>query len=129
MAERDSRRYGNSHAAVEVHAIDSDRRVVFDTQVDVFADAESKVARLREVLLPELVFLDFQSPLEDFLGLGAADGDVDGDFFVTADTECADCVAGFACWGERMFSGFLCGNGGIDRGWRSRGVVSGTNVL
>jgi len=86
-----------SHAAVEVHAIDTDRRVVLDAQVDVLRDTEAEVAGLGEVALPQLVLLDLEATLEDLLCLGAADGDVDGDLLVTADTEGTDGVAGLAC--------------------------------
>jgi hypothetical protein len=85
-----------SHAAVKIHAINSNRRVVFDTKIDMFADAESKVASLREVALAEFVFLDLQSTFQDFLCLGATDGNMDCDLFVTTDTESSDGVAGFA---------------------------------
>lgn len=34
------------HAAVEVHAVDTDRRIILDAQIDVFADPESEVASL-----------------------------------------------------------------------------------
>jgi hypothetical protein len=91
----------HSHAAVEVHAVDADGRVVLDTQIDVFADTEAEVARLGEVALPQLVFLDLEASLENFLGLGTADGDVDGDLFVTTDTECSDGVSGLACSSEQ----------------------------
>ena len=60
-------------------------------------DAEAEVAGLAEVALPQLVLLDFEAALEDFLCLRAADGDVDGDLLVTADAEGADGVACFAC--------------------------------
>jgi hypothetical protein len=63
----------------------------------VLADTEAKVAGLGEVALAELVFLDLEATLEDLLGLGTTDGDVDGDLFVTADTEGTDSVAGLAC--------------------------------
>lgn len=63
----------------------------------MFADTETKIASLGEVPPLQLVFLDFQASLEDFFGFGASDGDVDGDFLVTTDTECSDGVAGFAC--------------------------------
>lgn len=53
-------------------------RVVLDTQVDVFADAEAEVARLAEVALAQFVFLDLQTALENLLSLGAANGNVDG---------------------------------------------------
>lgn len=85
------------HDDVEVHAVDTDRRVVLDAQVDVLGDTETEVAGLGEVALAELVLLDLEATLEDLLGLGATDGDVDGDLLVTADTEGTDGVAGLAC--------------------------------
>lgn len=69
-------------------------RVVLDAQVDVLADTEAEVAGLGEVALAELVLLDLEATLEDLLCLGAADGDVDSDLLVPADTESADGVAG-----------------------------------
>jgi len=86
----------NSHAAVEVHAVDTDTRVVLDTQVDVLRDAEAEVAGLREVALPQLVLLDLEATLENLLRLGATNCDVHGDLLVTADTEGTDGVAGLA---------------------------------
>lgn len=90
---------GAGHAAVEVHAVDTDRGVVLDAEIDVLADAEAEVARLAEVALAQLVLLDLEATLENLLGLGAADGDVDSDLLVTADTESSDGVAGLACGG------------------------------
>jgi hypothetical protein len=86
---------GAGHAHVEVHAVDTvlrqpcplcrtivcglpNARVVLDAQVDVLADTESEVARLAEVALAEFVFLDLEATLENLLGLGTADGDMDG---------------------------------------------------
>lgn len=88
---------GPRHTAVEVHAIDTDRRVVLDAQVNVFRDTEAKVARVAEVFAAEFVFLDFQATLEDLFSLGASDGDVNGNLFVTTDTKGSDGVAGLAC--------------------------------
>lgn len=85
------------HAAVEVHAVDTDTRVVLDTEVDVLGDTETEVASLAEVALAQLVLLDLQATLENLLGLGATNSDVDSDLFVTADTESTDGVAGLAC--------------------------------
>ena len=85
------------HDDVEVHAVDTDRRVVLDAQVDVLGDTETEVAGGGEVALAELVLLDLEATLDDLLGLGATDGDVDGDLLVTADTEGTDGVAGLAC--------------------------------
>ena len=62
----------------------------------MFADTEAEVTGLGEVPLPQFVFLDLQSTLENFLSLGATDGNVDSDLFVTTDTECTDGVAGLA---------------------------------
>ena len=84
------------HDDVEVHAVNADRRVVLDAQVDVLGDTETEVAGLGEVALAELVLLDLEATLEDLLGLGTTDGDVDGDLLVTADTESADGVTGLA---------------------------------
>jgi hypothetical protein len=98
---------GAGHAAVEVHAVDTNRRVVLDTEIDVLGDTESEVAGLGEVALAELVLLDLEATLENLLGLGATDGDVDGNLFVTADTEGTDGVAGLACCatGQELNSG------------------------
>ena len=85
------------HDDVEVHAVDTDRRVVLDAQVDVLGDTETEVAGGGEVALAELVLLDLEATLEDLLGLSATDGDVDGDLLVTADTEGTDGVTGLAC--------------------------------
>jgi hypothetical protein len=86
-----------SHAAVEIHSVDTNRRVVLDTEIDVFADTETEVASLREVALSEFVFLNLQSTLQDFLSLWSTDCDVHSNLFVTADTEGSDSVSGLAC--------------------------------
>ena len=87
---------GAGHAAVEVHTVDTDTGVVLDSEIDVVADTEAEVAGLAEVALAQLVLLDLEATLENLLGLGAADGDVDRDLLVTADTEGTDGVAGLA---------------------------------
>lgn len=91
---------GYSHATVEVHSVNANTRVILDPQIDVFADTETKVPRLGEVSLLQFVFLDLKATLENFFGLGAAYGDMDCDFLVTTDAECADGVACFACNGR-----------------------------
>lgn len=87
---------GAGHAAVEVHAVDTDTGVVLDAEIDVLGDTEAEVAGLGEVALAELVLLDLEATLENLLSLGATDGDVNGDLFVTADTEGTDGVTGLA---------------------------------
>jgi hypothetical protein len=86
-----------SHASIEIHAVDTNSGVVLDSQIDVLADTETEVASLREVALSELIFLDLQSTLQDFLGLRATDSDVNSDLLVTTDTEGSDGVSGLAC--------------------------------
>jgi hypothetical protein len=86
----------SGHAAVEVHAVDTDGGVVLDTEIDVLADTEAEVASFGEVALAELVLLDLETTLENLLSLGASDGDVDSNLFVTSDTESSDGVTGLA---------------------------------
>ena len=66
----------------------------------MLGDTETEVAGLGEVALAELVLLDLETTLEDLLGLGATDGDVDGDLFVPSDTESTDGVAGLGVDGS-----------------------------
>ena len=94
----------NLHAAVEVHAVDTNRRVVLDAQIDVLRDSEAEVAGAAEVALAKLILFDLEATLEDFLCLGATDGDVHGDLLVTADTEGTDGEAGFACTSSKSQS-------------------------
>ena len=86
----------NSHAAVEVHAVDTNARVILDAQIDVLADTETEVTGLREVAPLQLVFLDPEATLENLLCLGAANGNVHRDLLVTTDTEGTDGEAGLA---------------------------------
>jgi len=81
------------HAAVEVHSVDTNTRVVLDTEINVFADTEAKVASCGEVTLPQLVLLDLEATLENFLSLGATDSNMDGDLLVATDPEGADGVS------------------------------------
>lgn len=89
-----------AHDDVEVHTEDTDSGVVLDAQVDVLVNTETKVSGLGEVALAKLVLLDLEGTLKNLLGLGATDGDVDGDLLVTTDREGADGVAGLGGhWG------------------------------
>lgn len=60
---------GPCHAAVEIHAVDSNGGVVLDAKINVLADAKAKVARFRKVALAQLVLLDLEAALENLLGL------------------------------------------------------------
>lgn len=61
----------SGHATVEVHAVDTNGRVVLDTEIDVFANTKAEVASFGKVLLAQLVLLDLETTLKNFLGLGA----------------------------------------------------------
>ena len=80
----------------------------------MFLNTESEIPSLTEITLLQFIFLDFQAPFKNFLGLpkkrlvsassskegiGAigrkrdlwsTNSDVNGDFFVPADTECTN---------------------------------------
>ena len=43
---------------VEVHTVDADGGIVLDAQVNVFLDAETEVAVVREILATQFVFTD-----------------------------------------------------------------------
>lgn len=79
---------------VEVHAIDTDLRVVLDAQVDVLVDTKAEVAVLGEVARLKLVLLDLETLLENLLSLLTADSHVGGNLLITTDGEGTDGVAG-----------------------------------
>lgn len=79
---------------VEVKTIDTDGGIVLDAQIDVFLDAETKVAGGGEVVATQLVLAHLQATLQNLLGLGATHRAVHSDLLVTTDSEGAHCVAG-----------------------------------
>jgi hypothetical protein len=81
------------HAAVEVHSIDTNSRVVLNAEINVLRDTETEIASLRKVLLAQLVFLDLKSTLENFFSFGTTDGNVDSDLLVTSNAEGSNSVA------------------------------------
>lgn len=91
---------GSIHDDVKVHSVNTDGRVVLDTKINVLRDTETKVSRLGEVALAQLVLLDLQSTLENLLSLGAADGDVHGDLFVPTDAKSSHRVARLRVYGR-----------------------------
>lgn len=77
---------------VEVHSVDTRRRVVLDAQINVLRDSETKVAGVGEVLLQQLVLLDLQARLEQLECLLSADGDAARNLLVTTDRPLTDGV-------------------------------------
>jgi len=72
----------------------------------MFADTKPKVACLREVPFLQFIFLHLQTTLKNFFGLGTPDCDMNGNLFVTTDTEGPDCVSGLAYRGKRSVGFF-----------------------
>lgn len=108
----------HSHAAVKVHSVDANCWVVFNSQIDVFADAKSEIACFRKVLLLQLVFLDLESTLENFFGFGSSHGDMNCNFLVAADPKGTDSVAGLAFRAKTMLEVF----------WKKLGMKKGHTV-
>jgi len=78
---------------VEIHAVDADRRVVLDAEIDVFLNAEAEVSRRREVVLAQFVLAHLQAALQDLFRLGTAHRAVHRDLLVPPDAERAHGVA------------------------------------
>ena len=51
---------GTAQDNVEIHTVDTDGGVVFDTQIDVFLDTETEVAVQTEVFATQLVLTDLK---------------------------------------------------------------------
>lgn len=47
----------------EVHAINSNARIVLEAQINVFIDAETEGSLVREVLTVEFIFLDLKKKI------------------------------------------------------------------
>lgn len=77
----------STHNNVEIHTENTDRRIVLDTQIDVFLDTETEVTSLTEVSLFQLVLLNLKTSLQDLLSLRTSNGDVNSDLFVSSNTE------------------------------------------
>lgn len=84
---------GTAKHHVEVQTVDTNGRVVLDAQVNVLLNAEAEIAGSGEVLTAQLVFAHLQATLEDLLGLGTANGAMDGDLLVTTNAKRAHGVA------------------------------------
>ena len=84
------------HAAVKIHTVDTNSRVVLDAKIDMFANAKTKVASIREISLSQFIFLDFEATLEDFFSLRTSNCNMDSNLFVTTNTEGSNRVASLA---------------------------------
>jgi len=53
-------------------SVDTDAGIVFDVQVNVFLNPESKISSITEIGSLQLVFLDLETALKDFLSLATS---------------------------------------------------------
>lgn len=83
------------HDHIKVHPKNPNAGVIPRPQIDMLLNPKPKVPRVGKVLSSELVLFHFEPAFEDLFGFGAADGDVDRDFFVATDPERPDGVPGF----------------------------------
>jgi len=75
---------------VEIHTENTSVGIVLDTEINVFLNTETKVTRVREVVLDEFVFLDLQATFKNLESLLTTNSGMDGDFFVTTNGEGTD---------------------------------------
>lgn len=59
----------SDHDNVEIHTENASGRVVLQTQIDVLSDTEAEASSAGEVLLLQLVLLNLQATVKDFVGL------------------------------------------------------------
>ena len=76
---------------IEVHTENTSEGVILNTQIDVFLDTETKASSIGEVSLLELSVLDFKTSFQDLISLVTTDGDMNGNLFVSFNTEASDC--------------------------------------
>ena len=60
----------------------------------MLSDSETKVSGSGEVLLVELKLLDLESTLKNLLSLGSSNGNVNGDFLISSNSERSNGVSG-----------------------------------
>ena len=56
---------------IEVKTIDTDARVILDTQINVFLDTKTKVPSAGEVFLPQFIFSDLEKEEKTVSALSA----------------------------------------------------------
>ena len=75
---------------VEIHTENTSVGIVLDTEINVFLNTETKITRVREVVLDEFVFLDLQATFKTLESLLTTNGGMDGDLFITTNGEGTD---------------------------------------
>lgn len=81
---------------VEIHSINASGRIIFNTQVNMFVDAKSKISGVGEIAAEEFVLLDLEACLQELHCLLPTNSYMAGDLFITADRPPSDSVASLA---------------------------------
>ena len=94
---------GSLEDHVEVHTENTGEGVILNTEIDVLLDTKTEISRVGEVGFSQFSVLDLESSLEDFVSLVPSNGNVDGHFLVSLDTERSDGESGSGR--DRLLSG------------------------
>ena len=79
---------------VEIHTVNSYAWIVFDTQIDVFVNTETKVSRRGEIGIFKFEFFDFQTTFQNFRSFLTTNSAVDCNLFISTNVEGTNSVAG-----------------------------------
>jgi hypothetical protein len=72
---------------IEIHTKNTSVGIVFDTKVNVFLNTEAEITGIGEVTFSKFEFFDFKSFFQDFFGLISSDGHMEGNLFISLNTE------------------------------------------
>ena len=79
---------------IEIHSKNTSIRIILDTEVNMFLNTEAEVTGVGEVTFSKFEFFDFKSFFQDFFGLVSSDSHMQGDLFISLNSERTDGVAG-----------------------------------
>lgn len=85
---------GSDQHNIEIHSENASGGIVFQAQINVLSNTETKATSTREVLLLQLILLHLQTTVKDLVGLEATNSHVNSDLLVSSDTESSDGVSG-----------------------------------
>merc|ERR1719206_989351 len=72
---------------IEIHTIDTNARIVLDAKIDMFCNTKSKVSSFRKVASSQLVFLHFQTLLQNLFRFWSTNCAVNSNLFITSNTK------------------------------------------
>jgi len=87
---------------IEIHTKNTSVGIVFDTKVNVFLNTEAEITGIGEVTFSKFEFFDFKSFFQDFFGLISSDGHMEGNLFISLNTERTNSESSF--WGNGSLS-------------------------